>query len=87
MDSDQLLEEFQSDLALSRTCVVVFSTSGSSRIIYDVENGVPTVFIVKPESQKRFWTRSAALQDGDDVALDLFQMAQFTAPGPGRARH
>lgn len=39
--------------------------------IYDASNGVPTVFIVKPD-QKRFWTRSTGLQDADEVALDLF---------------
>ena len=40
--------------------------------IYEVRDGAPTVFIVKPD-QKRLWTRSMGLQDGDDVALDLFR--------------
>lgn len=38
--------------------------------VYDASNGVPTIFIVKPD-QKRFWTRSAGLHDGDEVAVDL----------------
>lgn len=43
--------------------------------IYDVVNEVPTIFIIKPD-EKRFWTRSIALDDGDKVALDLFQWQQ-----------
>ncbi len=43
--------------------------------IYDASTGVPTVFIIKPD-QKRFWTRSMGLRDGDDVALDLFTWQQ-----------
>ena len=43
--------------------------------IYQAYMGVPTVFIVKPD-QKRFWTRSAGLQDADEVALDLFRWQQ-----------
>jgi len=57
------------------------SSSGlySQRIvrIYDSSNGVPTIFILKPD-QKRFWTRSMGLQDGDEVALDLFKWLQST---------
>ena len=43
--------------------------------IYEASNGVPTVFVIKPD-QKRFWTRSLGLQDGDEVALDLFNWQQ-----------
>ena len=39
--------------------------------LYEVADGHPTIFLMKPD-QKRFWTRSMGLQDGDDVALDLF---------------
>ena len=39
--------------------------------MYDVSNGLPTIFVMKPD-QKRFWTRSMGLHDGDEVALDLF---------------
>lgn len=31
---------------------------------------VPTVYLVKPD-QKRYWTRSVAMQDADDVAADI----------------
>ena len=43
--------------------------------IYDVVNDTPTIFIVKPD-EKRFWTRSIGLDDGDKIALDLFQWQQ-----------
>ena len=43
--------------------------------IYDASTGVPTIFVVKPD-QKRFWTRSVGLQDGDEVALDMFAWLQ-----------
>ncbi len=46
--------------------------------IYDASRGVPTVFIVKPD-QKRFWTRSMGLQDGDEVAVDLFRLQQASS--------
>jgi hypothetical protein len=31
---------------------------------------VPTVVLVKPD-QKRYWTRSAGLRDGDEIAADV----------------
>jgi hypothetical protein len=40
--------------------------------VYDAGSGTPTIFMVKPD-KKRFWTRSMGLQDGDEVALDLFR--------------
>ena len=45
--------------------------------VYEVNEGVPTIFLLKPD-QKRFWTRSMGLQDGDEVALDLFVWQQQT---------
>ena len=39
--------------------------------IYEVSDGIPTIFLLKPD-QKRLWTRSMALHDADEVALDLF---------------
>ena len=43
------------------------------------ENGkthnVPTVFLIKP-NQVRYWTRSVALRDADEVACDLMQWAE-----------
>ena len=44
--------------------------------IYEASDDVPNIFIVKPD-QKRFWTRSMGLQDGDEVALDLFRWQQL----------
>lgn len=43
--------------------------------IYDSSNGVPTIFVIKPD-MARYWTRSAGLNDGDEVALDLFRWQQ-----------
>lgn len=44
------------------------------------ENGemrkVPTVFLIKP-NQVRYWTRSVALRDADEVAFDIMQWAEF----------
>ena len=84
MDSEQLLTEFRRLDAQSYLQGGIFN----QRVvrIYDVENGVPAVFIVKPD-QKRFWTRSTALQDGDEVALDLFQLARTAEDAPEGALH
>jgi hypothetical protein len=37
---------------------------------------VPTVFLIKP-NQVRYWTRSVALRDADEVAFDIMQWAEF----------
>lgn len=75
IDSDKLLSEFRR----LDTHMPIQGGVFNQRVvrIYDVNDGVPTVFIVKPD-QKRFWTRSTALKDGDEVALDLFQLAETT---------
>jgi hypothetical protein len=39
--------------------------------IYDGSGLFPTIFILKPDAV-RYWTRTAALNDGDEVAIDLF---------------
>lgn len=54
--------------------------------IYEASNGVPTVFVIKPD-QKRFWTRSMGLQDGDEVALDLFRWREQVVIGDQEALH
>jgi hypothetical protein len=42
--------------------------------VYDTvsqkENSIPTVYLIKPD-QLRYWTRSIALRDADEVAADL----------------
>lgn len=38
--------------------------------IYDYRNGVPTIFILKPDA-RRYWTRSMGLHDADEVAGDF----------------
>jgi hypothetical protein len=45
--------------------------------VYETLNDVPTIFIVKPD-MRRYWTRSAGLNDADEVALDLFRWHQAT---------
>lgn len=77
IESDELLAELHRFDAEAKSEGGIFN----KRVvrIYHAENGVPMIFIIKPD-QKRFWTRSAGLQDGDDVALDLFQMAQMRLP-------
>lgn len=38
--------------------------------IYDYRNGVPTIFMLKPDA-RRYWTRSMGLHDADEVAGDF----------------
>lgn len=38
--------------------------------VYDSVDGVPTVFIAKPD-EARFWTRSLAMRDADQIVADL----------------
>jgi len=53
--------------------------TGSGRLLgqrlarfYDASSGTPTIFMLKPDAT-RYWTRSMALNDADQVAVDLFQ--------------
>ncbi|MBN9307210.1 MAG: restriction endonuclease subunit M [Devosia sp. 67-54] len=41
--------------------------------VYDGHAASPTIFMMKPDAM-RYWTRSAALNDADEVSADLFQM-------------
>ena len=43
--------------------------------LYEVHDGSPSVFVVKP-NERRFWTRSMGLRDGDEVSMDLFRWWQ-----------
>jgi hypothetical protein len=43
--------------------------------IYDSSTGIPTIFVIKPAAIK-YWTRSAGLNDGDEISLDLFRWQQ-----------
>jgi hypothetical protein len=43
--------------------------------IYDGSTGTPTIFVIKPAPMK-YWTRSAGLNDGDEISLDLFGWQQ-----------
>lgn len=43
--------------------------------VYDGSTGTPIIFVVKPAPMK-YWTRSAGLNDGDEIALDLFRWQQ-----------
>jgi hypothetical protein len=53
--------------------------------IYDGSSGVPTIFVLKPHASK-YWTRSAGLNDGDEIALDLFQWQQQVEPKKGEIK-
>ena len=44
--------------------------------VYETLNDVPTVFLIKPD-MRCYWTRSAALNDADEAASDLFNWAQI----------
>ena len=54
--------------------------------VYEANGGVPTVFLVKPD-QRRFWTRSMALQDADEVATDIFRWQQAKIQPRDEAPH
>lgn len=43
--------------------------------IYDAGGAFPTIYMVKPD-KVRYWTRSAALNDADEAAADLFEWFQ-----------
>ena len=53
--------------------------------IYEISDGLPTILVMKPD-QKRFWTRSMGLEDGDSAALDLF-LSQREPNGQGATVH
>ncbi len=40
--------------------------------IYDGQGNTPAIFIIKPDLNQ-YWTRSAGLSDGDEIALDFFR--------------
>lgn len=48
---------------------------GKAFRLYDGRAGMPTIYILKPDMM-RHWLRSSALEDGDDVSLDLFRWQQ-----------
>ncbi len=48
--------------------------------IYDASTGTPTIFVIKPAPMK-YWTRSAGLNDGDEISLDLFRWQQAKLEG------
>lgn len=50
--------------------------------IYDSSEGNPTIFMLKPDLN-RYWTRSNALNDADDVALDIFKWHQAAVESEG----
>ncbi len=58
-----------------------------ARVYAEYQNkrrSIPTVYIVKPD-RIRYWTRSAALRDADEVAADV-QLWQQRAQSGGRGR-
>lgn len=46
---------------------------------------IPTVYLIKPD-QLRYWTRSVAMRDADDVAADIMIWRDATAPASGNGR-
>lgn len=73
LETSELLAELET---LNRTWLLGKESLGGSiyhqRIvrIYDYRNGVPTIFILKPDA-RRYWTRSMGLHDADEVAGDF----------------
>ena len=83
--SAALLDELQRlSAAAARRSHAIFSQNVIR--IYEACENKPTVFLIKPD-QKRFWTRSAGVQDGDEVALDLFRWQQSESNEDDLVRH
>ena len=78
LNTSELLAEMET---LNQTWLRSRKTSGGSiyhqRIarIYEYRDGVPTIFILKPDA-RRYWTRSMGLHDGDEVAADFMHWQQ-----------
>jgi hypothetical protein len=78
LNTFELLAELET---LNQTWLRSQKTSGGSiyhqRIarIYEYRDGVPTIFILKPDA-RRYWTRSMGLHDGDEVAADFMRWQQ-----------
>ena len=57
--------------------------------VFDVleqgEERIPTIFIVKLD-QARYWSRSIALRDADEVSLEIMQWHSAGGPGESAAR-
>lgn len=57
--------------------------------IYSNDEGIPTIYIVKPD-QKRYWLRSQALHDADEVSADIVswfqQQNQINSQGAKRKK-
>ena len=53
---------------------------------HGVKRNIPTVFLIKP-NQLRYWTRSAALRDADEVSSDLVDWSAFDATNEERPSH
>ncbi|MBY3108082.1 N-6 DNA methylase [Rhizobium laguerreae] len=70
MDAPELLEKFESlsEGGLSNYRSILFRRTAR---IYDRQGEYPTIYILKPDAV-RYWTRTAALNEADDVAMDFF---------------
>lgn len=76
MSHPRLIRELQ---RLSRANSINGNPMPGQRLarFYDASSGTPTIFIFKPDAV-RYWTRTTALNDADQVAVDLFQWMTST---------
>jgi hypothetical protein len=73
--AEALIKELERlDLSRAKSSRPVLHNGRHARI-YEGSGGSPTIFVVKPD-MARYWTRSAGLSDGDEIALDLFRWQQ-----------
>jgi hypothetical protein len=77
-DAPELLAEMQRAADRYRADGRARQAAGLVARVYDGSAAAPTVFILKPDAI-RYWTRSAALNDADEVSTDLFRMLAATA--------
>jgi len=72
-DAPVLLAEMQKAAQRYRAESGSRQAAGLVARVYAGSAEVPTIFILKPDAV-RYWTRSAALNDADEVSSDLFSM-------------
>jgi hypothetical protein len=77
-DAPALLAEMQRAADRYRAGGRARQAAGLVARVYDGSVASPTIFILKPDAI-RYWTRSAALNDADEVSTDLFRMLTAAA--------
>jgi hypothetical protein len=76
-----LLVQMQHLASQSRRARLAGARSSLVARFYDGSAAAPTIILLKPDAT-RYWTRSAALNDADEVCADLFALRPPEQPEP-----